>query len=480
MRRQHAVIVGVTFMLALLCVTAVRASNEPERDLFQDLKTLVHELDRYIYLVSTTPELSPDDQRVANQLLAATEGELGLYSEAVRDFPLRNQPPPGLTLPRTPAWRAADAVITIATLARSRRIVMVNEAHHDAHTRQLTLALLPRLRAEGFRYFAVEALGEKDLSLMQRGYPIRASGSEYLREPLYGDMIREAIRLGYVLVPYDTEVTAPQTREYRQAENLYRRVFLRDPDARLFIHAGYAHIDKQRARLGPVEPMAMRLRQLTGIEPFSIDQTEIREESPRSEARARVEFLQALTRFQIAFQPERPQFGREGPGDTPDRPLTDAYDRIIALFHPLRPVVLVRADNGTPWSARPHAYDLNVILPPANPVSSDYMQGPIALSINGKDHLVMPAASRGHRPGWLTLDGRRVAVPMDTRFCADTYPCLLEAHYAGEDDDATAADRYLFLQQGRNFLYLHPGKYRLCTIDAHGIIVNEQTVQVSR
>lgn len=480
MRQQHPAIAWVMLTLAILCLGEAHAGGKPTRDLFRDLKPLVHELDRYTYLVSTTPELSPVDQHVARQLLAATEAELGLYSEAVRDFPLRSNPPPRLTLPRTPAWQAADAVSTIARLARDRRLVMVNEAHHDPHTRQLTLALLPRLRAMGFRYFAVEALGEKDPSLMKRGYPVSASGSEYLREPVYGDIIRAAIRLGYVLVPYDTTVTAPQAREDQQAGNLYRRVFVRDPDAKLFVHTGYAHIDKQRGRLGPVEPMAMRLRELSGIEPLSVDQTDIREEIPRSEVSARTEFLRALSRFQTAFRPERPQFGREGPGDMPSRPMLDAYDQIITVFHPTHPVVLVRTDSGTPWSARPRTYDLNVILPPANPVPSDYMQGPIQLSIHDKVRLVLPPASRGHRPEWLALNGQRVAVPVDTRHCAERFPCLVEAHYAGEGDGATAADRYLFLRHGKNLLYLHPGKYRLRTLDASGITMNEQAIQASR
>lgn len=44
------------------------------------------------------------------------------------------------------------------------------------------------------------------------------------------------------------------------------RVLARDPDARLFVHAGYAHIDKATGRLGNTEPIAVKLAKLTGME----------------------------------------------------------------------------------------------------------------------------------------------------------------------------------------------------------------------
>jgi hypothetical protein len=269
-------------VLAAICIEA-HATQKVQRDLFADLQSLTHELARYSYFIEAMPQLSEADKLVAQQLLASSEDELGLYSEAVRDFPLRSRPPEKLVLPDAASWQAADALDTITALARDQRIVMVNEAHHDAHTRELTLALLPRLRAMGFTYFAAEALDERDASLMKRGYPVRSSGSEYLREPLYGDIVREAIKLGYVIVPYDSAGASAQDREDGQARNLYERVLAKDPKAKLFIHAGYAHIDKQRGRLGPVKPMAMQLRELSGITPLSIDQTDIREEDPESE-----------------------------------------------------------------------------------------------------------------------------------------------------------------------------------------------------
>jgi hypothetical protein len=92
----------------------------------------------------------------------------------------------------------------------------------------------------------------------------------------------------------------------------------------------------------------------------------------------------------------------------------------------------------------------------------------------------LPPANKGHRPDWLTLDGKRVPVPIDTEFCAGKFPCLIEARYAEESDDAVTADRYLFLQKdARNVLYLRPGEYRLRTVDANNDTLNEHVIQAA-
>jgi hypothetical protein len=455
---------------------AANAASAAPRNIFVEMQPLTRELARYGYLVTAIPQLPKADQPLAQQLLAFTEAELGLYSEAVRDFPLHTRLPDGLVLPGAADWSAVDAVNAIATLARDRRIVMVSEAHHDAHSRELTLALLPRLRAMGFSYFAAEALDERDTALMKRGYPINSSGSEYLHEPLYGDIVREAIRLGYRIVPYDADGT-PQERENRQAQNLYERIFARDPNAKLFVHAGYAHIDKQRGRLGPVRPMAMQLGKLSGIVPLSIDQTDIREEKPRGEELAYRDFVSALKNYESDLQPMQSPLG-EGPGDRAARPGMDAYARIVAEFQPAHAIVLLRNRDQTPWSARPGLYDLNVILPPADAAPSDYRHGPIRLDIDGRSVPAMPPANGGHRPDWLSLDGQRAAVPIDSGTCARKYPCIVEANYAAEPSAAIAADRYVFLQKAKNMLYLRPGTYRLRTIDIDGRTLDERDIQV--
>ncbi|GAA0888229.1 hypothetical protein [Rhodanobacter soli] len=410
--------------------------------MFHELKQQPNDLARYAYLLREIPKLPVSDQQLAMQMFASVENELGLYNEAVHDFPLKSYIAVDATLPAPAEWKPADAAEVITQLAADRRIVLINEAHHDAHTRQLTLALLPRLRALGFNYFAVEALSDKDDQLMQRGYPVEDSGTEYLHEPVYGDILRSAIKLGFILVPYDADTGTMQDREARQANNLYREVFARDPHARLFVHAGYAHIDKAKGRLGNMAPMAMHLQQLTGIEPLSIDQTQFREQLPGK---------------------------------------PDAYQKLIGDFPPDGPIVLVNRTTGRPWSAHPDWYDLNVLLPPADTGGdeSGYTQSLTTVRDTDRDHLMLANPLNKQRPGWLTLRNERLPYAIRTTLCKTRFPCVVDAHYVNEPDEAITADRYAFMQgDAASKLYLRPGRYRLRAWDIRGRTLSQKIITI--
>lgn len=412
--------------------------------MFHELHQRPNELARYVYLIKETPKLSRADQQLAMQMFAAVENELGLYSEALHDFPLTSRIAADLTLPTAQQWKAADAVDVITSMAKDRRLVLINEAHHDAHTRQLTLALLPRLRALGFNYFAVEALSGSDDQLAARGYPVTSSGSEYLHEPCYGEIVRTALRLGFILVSYDVDSRSQQGREDGQARNLYQSVFANDPHARLFVHAGYAHIDKAKGRLGKIEPMAMRLQELTGIEPLSIDQTHFRE--------------------QIPAQP-------------------DTYRRLVTIFPVDGPTVLVNRSTGTPWSAQPTLYDVNVLLPPTEVGFLESGLVPKTTNVHDGDSAfpILPDAFYMQRPDWLKQLHGRLPYRINSTLCRSTYPCVVDARYLNESDDAIAADRYTFTTSNTTSrLYLRPGRYRLHAQDARGHALAEQVIRIGQ
>jgi len=352
------------------------------------------------------------------QVLASTDAELGDYDRAVQEFPygvsaLRGTP---ASLPQVADFHAVDAATAIASLASSHRIVLINEAHHVAQTRILTLALLPRLRALGFTHFAAEGIDERDRDLVTRGYPVEASGI-YVREPLYGEIIRTALRLGFVVVPYESSMSGSETasREEEQARHLIERVFRPQPQARLFVHAGYAHVHERPGYLD-AEPMAMHLRRMSGLAALSIDQTLLR---PIGAQREYADYRTLLHRFAID-----------------------------------RPSVLIANRGGVAWSLEPDYYDISVILPP-----------PARLVIG--------------RPDWLTLGGTREIVPVDLDLREEHLPCVLEARYAGENPKAVAADRVIVERgHGQVALFLAPGKYRLAAIDASGRSVIDRDLRV--
>ncbi len=160
--------------------------------------------------------------------------------------------------------------------------------------------------------------------------------------------------------------------------------------------------------------MAQQFQKISGIEPLSIEQTMMIEH-------ARV-------------------------GD--DHPF---YRSAIAAAHPNAPFVYEN-ESGNYWTLKPNRYDVSVFFPPETRIYE--------------------------RPDWLSLGDARRAEPVSGADCLDTFPCLLEARYAAEGDDAVAADRIVFEGAARSRLYLFPGSYRLSAFDRNGKVIAARDIMV--
>ena len=436
--RSRAAAIGVLFVAAALCACAgnpkppiapademSKATSSVGPGAFAQLNALQREanalnspLAAHEFYRKRMQQSEDGLRNLIAQVLAANESELGDYERAVQRFPFGapNLRSSAAARPERERYRAVNAVDGIATLARDRRIVVINEAHHVAQTRVLTLQLLPKLREFGYTHLAVEGLDERDRELATRGYPVQTSGT-YVREPLYGEIVRRALQLGYVVVPYDSarpEADA-ESREEDQARHIVERVFHPAPDARLLVHAGYAHAHKRAGYLD-AEPMALRLKRKTGFDPLTVDQTLLRPIEPAREYR---DYRELLQRFAIA-----------------------------------QPSILVSRRDAEPWSLEPGYYDVSVILPPPQKVLVD-------------------------RPDWLTLGGARSPVAIDLALSAAHLPCVVEARYAGESNKAVPADRILVERSDTQaVLFLAPGGYRLSVTDASGGVFERRNLRV--
>jgi hypothetical protein len=160
-----------------------------------------------------------------------------------------------------------DVMDTILFNAQQQRVIMFNEQHFHPEHRYFVSLLLPRLYALGFRYLALEALCESPDSLMQRGYPVQGTGL-YTREPVKGQLVRNAMSLGFIPVIYDTAYV--HDREYESALNLYNSTLKQDTSARVVVLAGISHIYKAES----LKKMAYHFGQLSGVIPYSINQSE--------------------------------------------------------------------------------------------------------------------------------------------------------------------------------------------------------------
>jgi hypothetical protein len=175
-------------------------------------------------------------------------------------------------------FKPSDAKNYIVDQAQSNQILIINEAHHQPLHRIFATNLLKDLYISGYRYLAMEALSEKDFSLNSRKYPIQDSRQFYVNEPQMGNLIREALRLGFTLVPYDFyENDNFETRDANQAKNI-KKVFDKDIYAKMLIYCGYDHVfECQETSIG--KPMAQYLKEMTGINPLTIDQVDMSEKS---------------------------------------------------------------------------------------------------------------------------------------------------------------------------------------------------------
>ncbi|MEO7431109.1 MAG: hypothetical protein ABIR62_03660 [Dokdonella sp.] len=326
-------------------------------------------------------------------------------------------------------YTAKPALDEIAELAKGRKAVFFNEAHNVPVTRTLLVELLSKLRAEGYTYFAAETIYASDTELAKRGYPVEKSGF-YTMEPIAAEMVRTALHLGFKVVAYESEKEGNgDVREYDQAKNLYERVFKNDPQARLVVNAGYAHIQENGKYLGG-RSMAQHFAKLTGIDPLTVEQTML----------------------------------IEHPAGTENHPY---YQKAMESLHPTSPIVFADA-AGKPWTLKPKAYDVSVFFP--------------------------AQVIHDERPTWLTLGGLRTEYSFGGAACQDTFPCLIEARYANEGDDAIPADRLVLDPTGnventqdrviqrhpltKGSLYLRPGKYRITGQDVRGHALFRQDVTV--
>jgi hypothetical protein len=215
-------------------------------------------------------------------------------------------------------FQPVSAISEILTRANDEKIIMINEAHHITQHRVLSIKLLEGLWNQGYKYFAVEALGESGEEFVSSNF-ITSEAGYYTQDPIFVHLLIEAKRLGFKLISYDYgDQSSRLNREMSAGNNLVSKIFKEDPDAKVLIHCGYSHIKESDGWLAEI------LHKETGINPFTINQTHIVE--------------------QFSVKNESP-----------------IYAAITNQFDFKEPIVLEK--NGSLWSAKPNSYDVNVIWP---------------------------------------------------------------------------------------------------------------------
>lgn len=368
---------------------------------------------------------------VFGQYLSWSQSFVGDYTGAHDAYSIRQlAAPDDAPSPLTAGEAPKPALAAIVDLAKGHKAIFFNEAHNVAITRTLTLQALPQLRAQGYTYFAAETLYQKDIDALRKRGYPTSESGFYTEEPIAAEMVRTALKLGFKVVAYESE--NPGNGDVREHAQA------KNLYERVFKNDPSARLVvnagyahiQENGRYLGGQSMAQHFRKLSGIDPLTIEQTMMIDHPAASE----------------------------------NHPY---YQAVIAALHPSAPLIFENKD-GKPWSLKPKAYDVSVFFP--------------------------PDVVREDRPTWLDLGGLRESYSVAGNLCKGSFPCLIEARYANEGDDAIPADRMVLdpvkyaqnneerLFQGkpdaRGNLYLRPGTYRLSGRDSDNRLLFNQTITV--
>lgn len=145
---------------------------------------------------------------------------------------------------------------------KNEKLILFNEAHHLAKHKYLVGILLKPLYDKGFRYLGLESFYEDENFKISK-VPTLDNGF-YLRDPVVGNLVREAKKIGYTVFGYDSQ---DENREEEQAKNIYNATFKLNPNAKVLILGGYSHIEESN------DWMAGKFQNLFNINPFTVNQT---------------------------------------------------------------------------------------------------------------------------------------------------------------------------------------------------------------
>jgi len=158
----------------------------------------------------------------------------------------------------------------IAKKSKDYHFTLINEAHWNSQHRSFTKSLLKPLWDYGYRYLALETLSHEDTLIHERGYPVTSTGY-YTKDSNFGNLVREALRIGYNLIPYETQNNVDGTlRDRDQAMTIVTESFKKDSIGKVLIHAGYSHINETGD--SNYEPMGYQLKKLISQDILTIDQ----------------------------------------------------------------------------------------------------------------------------------------------------------------------------------------------------------------
>ena len=447
MKNNRFVIGWMLFTISFNILTAIAQTSQPPAQQLPSPYKIAFDarqtLDPGKLLVAMT-ELRHQENAYLNSKLASSyiQNEAwycsltGDYQQAIAWMDSMQQPPKPKSrddIAKQAAvlenFKPVDAIKAIETIADQHQVIMINEAHHVALHRQFMIDVLKVLRRKGFTHFAAETFDHLEMTgLSKRGFPLYTKTGFYSDEPVFGNLIRTAVQLGYIpigyeeLSPCEFDAADPERcireRETGQAKNLKDRILVKNPKAKIVIYAGYAHI--QKGGFSATAPsMAQKFQEFTGITPFTIDQIKMMEHSGP-------DFEVAVYRYAV----------EAGLVKTP------------TVFQNSEAQFFVSASSKA-------NFDMQVFHP-----RTGYRQS---------------------RPDWLLRDKSKHLWTIPEDWLKSSLPVLIQAFHEKEGVQAVPVDQLLITTlRNQPALVLPTGTYLVRAIDATGKCTREQKITITR
>ena len=280
----------------------------------------------YLFTQQINDSIVTDTSSYATQKAAWRYSFVGEYEKALWAFDQDGGGYPSLSDEERAhflSFHPINARDFILQRAKDEKIIMINEAHHQPLHRVFTTSLLQDLYNQGYRFLGLETLAHEDTLLNERKYPLLSSGY-YTQEPQFGNLVREALQIGYKLFPYETQVWGDgREREIQQAKNIQQMIEAH-PESKFLIHCGFEHINEMAGLSGWEKAMAGRVKQYTGIDPFTINQEILTEHYQPEKENPFFKIADTLSEASVSVNSAGDLF-RGGPGD-------ERFD--VRLFHP--------------------------------------------------------------------------------------------------------------------------------------------------
>lgn len=248
-------------VVQLFLLIALNASAQPKKQFYRFSEDIAATIEK-----DTTPW--------KYQMGATHFSIAGFYSEALAQWDKNGGPIHKLTADDSlyfDSFRPVDAKDYIIDRSKNEKLIIINEAHHNAMHRVFTNSLLQGLYDNGFTHFGLEALA--DTLINNRGYVTSETGY-YTNEPQFANLINDALAIGFTVFGYEASKGANgKQREIEQAKNI-QKMISQNPTAKFLIHCGWDHvIEGTPGNKSWEKAMARRLKESTTIDPFTIDQT---------------------------------------------------------------------------------------------------------------------------------------------------------------------------------------------------------------